>query len=193
MHRGVLEPSFKYLHPKFGRCLKMQARRQVAAIAILVAIISLALGASIVYGLSSSAKTITVTSTLTPPAISHYSTATVTSYSISNRTVTLMQLTTLPPNEVVTKVIIFETYVLYPVVYLTNCGTQYGGSLSFVSTTLTSYIATTTASEGTTITIYDHETTNGFYSYTNNNLAITTYTTVMSNSTVTTIVRETIS
>jgi hypothetical protein len=154
--------------------LKMQAR-QVVALVIVVTIIALAFGTILGYGIFSG-KTTTLMATQT-----FSSTAT------SNRTVTLTQTTTLPPNEVVTKVIIFQVYTLYPVIYSTNCVAQNaGGSLGITSSTETSYIGTTTASAGTTVTVYDHENISSVYIAAENNLTTATYTIVTGNSTVTT-------
>jgi len=151
---------------------------------IAVAVITLALGAAIGYS-TSSEKTTTTTLLLTQTSIS-----TIT----GNRTVTLIQTTTLPPNEVITKVVNFVEYILFPVVTSTNCGVQSGGgSLGITTITEISYVATTTASLGTTVTVYNHETTNSVYEITDNNLA-STYASVIGNSTtVTTTVCETLS
>jgi hypothetical protein len=153
--------------------LEMQTR-QVVALVIVVTIIALAFGTILGYGISSGKTTLIATQTFT-------STAT------SVRTVTLTQTSTLPPNEVITKVIIFQECTLYPVIYTTNCVALYvGGPLSVSSATETSYIATTTASTGTTVTVYDHGNISSVYEAAYGNLTTATYTIVSGNSTVTT-------
>jgi len=108
---------------------------------------------------------------------------------------TVTQITILPPNEVVTKVIIFQDFILYPVIISKNCSVQNAPTLGSTSATETSYIATTTGSIGTTVTVYDHttQTISPFYEYADSSLTISTYTTAIGNSTVTTTVCETIS
>ena len=168
--------------------------KQVIAVVVLIAILAIALGTAIGYNISSArTTTFLTTQTITPTPNTVTLTQFFTSTATSNMTVT--QITTLPPNEVVTKVIIFQDFILYPVIISTNCSIQNAPTLVSTSVTKMSYIATTTGSIGTTVTIYDHttQTISPFYEYADSNLTISTYTTAIGNSTVTTTVCETIS
>jgi hypothetical protein len=169
----------------------------VASVVFSILIVAAVIGGYGLGRLSAPASTLIASSTLLTTGVNS-TTFTLISYSVRTatniETVTSTITTALfPQNEVVTERIIQATYFFYPIVIAENCGQVGGGSISLSTGTFTSYVATTSAALGTTLTLtLLNYTINTSYTLTENSLAVT-YTITNSTTTYTSIHCEAIS